>query len=739
MSERRPQSENLQTFFQHWPAEDRLYVCIIDEQHRIFDFTDDTFKERDALAHVRDGCLPATGRDEPRAAHGCSHTVEIDLSRLLRGDDPNSIPADGAIVMINWMKQAGDEPKLVRNEQLGSGCDLRKVGGHFEPVDERSRRELDEQRAFEKRENEEKEYRAFSMRESEAYVERNDRAGAAVRTADVGGILRLLAEDICHWAGGLKRHVFHEISHSAKDPFYLRTHSVPEDAPFELLPMWAMRTWIGVPEVFDLLEFHKSAEFARSFSDRLKQLHDARVEFARSVVDYIVRTRGEDFEGMFVVDEARKGLKHRALSIAEYVDIIALQFEAANQVKIGAAVHPADASLGQLIETPPSHPASAEGGKLLLKFSADLHAYIRVVSQIIIEANHPEIQSFEEAMDWVSRRSAELRAAHAHVQCLVDPELIAAVVSSAGIGSRQSIVELTALMAECTDAVSYVFTSGPPRAASDDPRAVMAARVVAQKLETASKAVCELEARGRFISAAGAVPPPAGDGNQGAQHVPHAPDAKLEPRPFVGGEIIFYEDRVEICGVDVCSGPRCRSRRVVLEILSRRGNDRYLAFSGEDLEVEAKEHGAKGTAAGWIRDLRDDILEGLRTHANIISEHKDVILSGDSGYRFAETLTVRYADPPTITDTTDITDTAETDDVPDPDVPNVRDDEAAQRQEWILEQLQQGVELKASAVAAHFGRGIKTAYRDLAVLREAGKIEFVGDTRTGYYRLRKGK
>lgn len=116
-----------------------------------------------------------------------------------------------------------------------------------------------------------------------------------------------------------------------------------------------------------------------------------------------------------------------------------------------------------------------------------------------------------------------------------------------------------------------------------------------------------------------------------------------------------------------------------------------------------------------------------------------MILSGDIGYRFAETLTVRYAGPPVITDITDITDTGESADVPNQDVRNVRDDESAQRQAWILEQLQNGVELKATAVAAHFGRGLKTAYRDLAVLREAGKIEFVGDTRTGYYRLRAGK
>lgn len=204
--------------------------------------------------------------------------------------------------------------------------------------------------------------------------------------------------------------------------------------------------------------------------------------------------------------------------------------------------------------------------------------------------------------------------------------------------------------------------------------------------------------------------------------------------------MVFFEDRVEICGVDVCSGPRSRSRRVVLELLSRRKNGTtFVAHSGEELESQAKKNGAKGTAGGWIRDLRDDIIAALRTQANIISGHRDVILSGGSGYRFAECLTVRYDSPAA---NTDITDTAEPEDVRDNDVHDVfdvRDDEAARRREWIIEQLKAGVQLKAPSVASHFKRSKKTAQRDLDALRDEGKIEFVGDPRTGYYRLVAGK
>lgn len=204
--------------------------------------------------------------------------------------------------------------------------------------------------------------------------------------------------------------------------------------------------------------------------------------------------------------------------------------------------------------------------------------------------------------------------------------------------------------------------------------------------------------------------------------------------PFKGGEIVFYLDRVEVCGVDICSGPRCGSKRVVLELLSRRREDGlFTSYSGEDLEAEAKRKGAKGRAAGWIRDLRRDITESLRNKASIISLHKDVILSGDGGYRLAECLTVRFIDPAAITD---IAVMGDADNVRNDNVRNVHDDEAGGRRAWILQQLQQGHQLRAPAAAKQFKCHVKTAQRDLTALKNEKRIEFVGSPRTGYYRIR---
>jgi len=206
------------------------------------------------------------------------------------------------------------------------------------------------------------------------------------------------------------------------------------------------------------------------------------------------------------------------------------------------------------------------------------------------------------------------------------------------------------------------------------------------------------------------------------------------PTQFHSGEMVFLPDRVTFCGVDICSGARSSTRRVVLELLGKtRPDGSFLPYSGGDLEAKAKEKGANGTASQWVRDLRGHMMEALRNQANIVSGHRDVILSGGPGYRFAECVSVQFAPPSAITD---ITDTGDTSDVRNGDVRNVRDDLNTTRCVWILDQLASGRQLRAPDVAKEFKCHIKTAQRDLRVLKDAGKIEFVGVPRTGYYRLR---
>jgi len=61
------------------------------------------------------------------------------------------------------------------------------------------------------------------------------------------------------------------------------------------------------------------------------------------------------------------------------------------------------------------------------------------------------------------------------------------------------------------------------------------------------------------------------------------------------------------------------------------------------------------------------------------------------------------------------------------------------RQKWFLEKLSEGVRVTADDLAQHWDVSEKTARRDIAELRKAGVVEFVGAPRTGRFVLKQTK
>jgi hypothetical protein len=230
-------------------------------------------------------------------------------------------------------------------------------------------------------------------------------------------------------------------------------------------------------------------------------------------------------------------------------------------------------------------------------------------------------------------------------------------------------------------------------------------------------------------------PPPVDDARPDVDEAPVGAGSTL----FDGGELVFFADRVTLCGTVICSGKRSRSQRVVLELLSRRSKDgEFTAYGSDKLAKEAAPLGAKGSPAGVVRGLRASISIALLERGGIECGPEDVILSGGEGYRLSPKLSVQFADPPLFVDIMDIGGTA-----------NVHDDHGhldssvhgsgpQARQQWILHQLRNGVRLNIQAVSKGTGKSRKTAQRDLDRLREQGKIEFVGDPRSGQFRLKSG-
>jgi len=68
----------------------------------------------------------------------------------------------------------------------------------------------------------------------------------------------------------------------------------------------------------------------------------------------------------------------------------------------------------------------------------------------------------------------------------------------------------------------------------------------------------------------------------------------------------------------------------------------------------------------------------------------------------------------------------------------VNDTELNERQQWFIQQLAAGRDVKSEDMKGYWEVAVRTAERDIAELRRKDLIEFVGAPKTGYYQLKKG-
>ena len=109
-------------------------------------------------------------------------------------------------------------------------------------------------------------------------------------------------------------------------------------------------------------------------------------------------------------------------------------------------------------------------------------------------------------------------------------------------------------------------------------------------------------------------------------------------RPFDGGELVFYPDRLELCGVRILGDTGLGHSRRMLELLRRKRSDgKFVRMSGEELARKLGEDVDAaitiGTVTGCARTLRENITRRLRRQLNIACDDQDVLAHDDQGWR----------------------------------------------------------------------------------------------------------
>jgi CheY-like chemotaxis protein/biotin operon repressor len=203
----------------------------------------------------------------------------------------------------------------------------------------------------------------------------------------------------------------------------------------------------------------------------------------------------------------------------------------------------------------------------------------------------------------------------------------------------------------------------------------------------------------------------------------------LKPeKPFDGGELTFYEDRIELCGVTVASEARSRQIWIILNTLNQKlANGRYRAFSGKELAAKVGKNVGQGSIAGSIRDYRHAAAETLHDELGLKVDLEDIVES-NRGYRYKAWITVKDMRlPPAIL--------AGAQAAAGERATGGADDDVSARREQVLQLVRDGERLRVPDLAARLGCSPKTAARVVDQLKSEGLIAFVGPARTGRYQM----
>jgi CheY-like chemotaxis protein len=208
---------------------------------------------------------------------------------------------------------------------------------------------------------------------------------------------------------------------------------------------------------------------------------------------------------------------------------------------------------------------------------------------------------------------------------------------------------------------------------------------------------------------------------------------------FECGEMVFSPSRIDLCDVKVCGGPESGMiRRILDELRHTNSHGRFVRYDGNELAKRIGcERGQNGVAEA-VRGFRDHVCEVLADEANVkVNRLHDIILNDRRfGYRLSSKIRVRDKDDSAKAPRDLESDDRGSEHGPQSDPANGDDDPANNaRQQWAIQRMQNGADLRKAEIITQFGCSNKTAERDLRDLRRRGLVEFTGPPKTGYWRL----
>lgn len=194
---------------------------------------------------------------------------------------------------------------------------------------------------------------------------------------------------------------------------------------------------------------------------------------------------------------------------------------------------------------------------------------------------------------------------------------------------------------------------------------------------------------------------------------------KSASRAFEGGELVFLPDSVTLCGIRVAASSTLMGQ-ILQHLQSKNSHGRYRSFSYDELAAAVQCTSGQNTITGTVSDFRRKASQLLLDHAGLVCGDEDIIETVN-GVRFKEWITLASSTPTT----------PQASSTPQP--PGKVS--AAKRQEWVLEQLKLGVQLRVADIVKACKCSGRTVLRDMEQLRQQGRVKFYGEPKTGYYGL----